>query len=221
MSELETAGKVIDKAWEAFDKIEDSEKKEWFLILLDQANENSAIKWCKEQWNQLSEDQKMKLYDRWAISLWNTIKNQPIVKIQRLYYDWIRNTVKHWAKNAARFKLLEEIPVRFFVECWIFDKPEWLTDEQLYKDVKSDAWNLVTYLNICKYTAMAASVAYPEVKPIVPVIEWAKKFGTWYKEQGADVVIASLNNRRAEEIKEGTSKELAWIIWWWEKKQAA
>jgi hypothetical protein len=96
MSELETAGKVMDKAWEAFDKIEDSEKKEWFLNLLEQANENSAIKWCKEQWNQLSEDQKMKLYDRWAISLWNTIKNQPIVKIQRLYYDWIRNTVKHW-----------------------------------------------------------------------------------------------------------------------------
>ena len=43
MSELETAGKVMDKAWEAFDKIEDSEKKEWFLNLLDQAKENSAI----------------------------------------------------------------------------------------------------------------------------------------------------------------------------------
>ena len=49
MWNLETAATVVDTAWKAFDKIDNEEKKEWFLSLIEQAEENSAIKWCKEQ----------------------------------------------------------------------------------------------------------------------------------------------------------------------------
>ena len=217
MTNLETAEKVVDTAWKVFDKIDDWEKKEWFLSLIDQAKENSSLQWCKEQWNKLSEDQKMKLYNRWAFTVWNTIKNQPVVKIPRMYIEWAKNTLKHWAKNAARFKFLEEIPVRFFVETWIFNKPEWLTDEKLCKDIKSDAGNYHLYLSICE----AVCTCIPEAKAAVPFIAALKKYTKWYKEEWSETIIAQINKNKEKNIKENTSKELAWIIGWWEQKQAA
>ena len=217
MWNLETAATVVDTAWKAFDKIDNEEKKEWFLSLIEQAEENSAIKWCKEQWNQLSEDQKLKLYNRWAVTIWNSLRNQPVVKIPRVYIDWAKNTVKHWVKNAARFKFLEEIPTRFFVEMGIFNKPEWLTDEQLCKDIKSDAKNVNLYLWICE----AICAVVPEAQPAVPIIEWLRKCSKWYKEEWAETLIARVNKWKEEEIKENTSKELAWIIWGWKTKKAA
>ena len=216
MSSLEIAESITNKAWEAFDKIDDKEKKEWFLTLIESADENSAIKWCKEQWNQLSEDQKMKLYNRWALTVRNSLKNQPVVKIPRMYVEWATNTVKHWFKNAARFKFLEEIPVRFLVEFWIFDKPEWLTDKKLSKDIKSDAWNYHLYVTICEWVCSVI----PEAEPAVPFINALRKYTKWYKDHWTETIIARLNEKKEKSIKENTSVELAWVIWWNNRKSA-
>ena len=218
MSELEAAGKIVDKAWEAFDKIEDEEKKEWFLSLIDQAKENSAIKWCKEQWDKLTEDQKLKLYNRWEFSIWNKyVKNHPIIQLPRTYIEWAKNTIKHWGKNAARFKFLEEIPTRLFVEFGIFDKPEGLTDEQLCKNIKSDAKNFDLYLLTCE----TVCAVIPDAQAAVPFIQGFRKYTKWYKKEWSEAIIARVNEAKENEIKENTSKELAWIIWWWETRKAA
>lgn len=217
MWNLETAATVVDTAWKAFDKIDNDEKKEWFLSLIEQADENSAVKWCKEKWNQLSEEQKMKLYNRWAFTVWNSVKNMPVIKMQRIFLDWAKNTYKHWFKNAALFKLLEEIPTRFFVEAGIFERPEWLTDEKLAQDIKNDAKNYHLYLWICETICSVV----PDAQAAVPFIDWLRKYTKWYKEHWTEVLIARIDKWKKDKIKEDTSKELAWIMGWWGSKKAA
>ena len=208
MSSLETAQSIWETATKKFDKIDNKEKEEWFLSLIDQINENNTIQWCKKQWDQMTEEQKLKLYNRWAITVWNTIKNQPVIKIPRSYIDWTKNTMKHWVKNAARFKFLEEIPARFFVEFWIFDKPEGLTDKQLCKDIKSDAKNYNLYLWICETVCKAI----PEAKAVVPFISMARHYTKRYKDNWTETIISRLNQKKESAIKEQTNQELAEVM---------
>ena len=64
MSSLETVQSIWETATKKFNKIDNKEKEEWFLSLIDQINENNAIQWCKKQWNQMTEETKNNILNK-------------------------------------------------------------------------------------------------------------------------------------------------------------
>ncbi len=132
MSDLDTIQKIWEIWTEAFDKVDNEEKKEWFNNLIEELDNTEAINRLKKQWDSVSEEEKLKLYKRWAIKMSASLKKAPILT----YYRAINNTRKGGIKSAAKIALLEQIPCRFLIELWILQKPESLTNENLIKDIK-------------------------------------------------------------------------------------
>lgn len=205
MSKLETAQKIWEKSTKIFDKIEDNDKKEWFNSLIDELEENSSINWIKNKRNSMTEEQKYKLYKRNAITVSEFLKRwSPLYQIYNAIINWARNTTKHWWKNALKYAFLEQIPCRFFVELWIFDKPKSLDKDKLIEDTKKDAKNFNIYLWICE----TICTRIPETKAAVPFIKMAKHYTKRYRNYWTEVVIDRLNQNKSD-IKNLTNKELS------------
>ena len=90
MSDLETIQKIWEIWTEAFDKVDNEEKKEWFNNLIEELDNTEAINRLKKQWDSVSEEEKLKLYKRWAIKMSASLKKAPILT----YYRAINNTRK-------------------------------------------------------------------------------------------------------------------------------
>ena len=104
MSKLEAAKSIWETSTKIFDKIEESEKKEWFNSLIDELEENSSINWIKDKRNSMSEEQKEKLYKRNAITISEFLKRgSPIYQLYNAIVNWVKNTSKHWWKNALKY----------------------------------------------------------------------------------------------------------------------
>ena len=119
MSDLETIQKIWEIWTEAFDKVDNEEKKGWFNNLIEELDNTEAINRLKKQWDSVSEEEKLKLYKRWAIKMSASLKKAPILT----YYRAINNTRKVGIKSATKIALLEQIPCRFLIELWILQKP--------------------------------------------------------------------------------------------------
>ena len=209
MPNLEIAQYIWEQTTKSFDKIEDNDKKEWFNNLIDELEENSSINWVKDKWNSMSEEQKEKLYKRDAITVSGFLKHgSPAYQLYNTILSWVKNTSKHWWKNALKYSFLEQIPCRFFVELWILNRPKSLDKNTLIEDVRKDAKNFNTYLWICE----AICTCIPKAKAAVPFIGMAKHYSKWYKDHWVEVVIQRINNEKKIDIKQHTNKELANIM---------
>ena len=205
MGKLETAQKIWEETTKSFEKMSEKEKKEWFKSLIEDLEENSSINRIKDQWNSMTESQKLKLYKRHAITVGEALKNNIIYKYYNTIINGAINTAKNWWKNAVKFAFLEQIPCRFFVELWIFDKPEWLTKEKLINDVKKDAKNFDLYLWFCS----TVCTCIPEAMPAVPFIWIAKHYTKWYKDHWTEVITDKLNKQKKLEVTKETNKALS------------
>jgi len=202
MSKLETAQKIWETSTKIFDKIEDSEKKEWFNNLIDQLEDNSTINRLKKTRNSMTEEQKLKIYKRHSISVSTRLRysNMLTFWIGEKIYNGTKNYKKEWKKNALKYATLEEIPCRFLIHLGLLEKPKWLTDEKLKEDVEKDAKNFDIYLNICEKTCK---------------VVWAKIFTTArfytkrYKKEWVNTIIERINKKKKLQIKEQTNKELS------------
>lgn len=204
MSKLDTIQKIGETWTEIFDKIEDNEKKEWFKNLIEDLDDSDTATRLKKQRDSISEEDKLKLYKRWAITLSASFRKAPILT----YYNGIKNTKKNWIKSAARIALLEQIPCRFFVELWILQKPEALTKEKLIKDIKKDAKNFNTYLSICN----TVCACIPQARAAVPFITMAKHYTKRYEKHWTEVLIARLDEQEKDKIREQTQGQLSYAL---------
>lgn len=206
MSNLETMQAAWEITTEAFEKMSDKEKAEWFNNLINELEENDKVKQLKDKRDSMTEDQKLKLYKRNAVTIsWFLKRWSPLYQVYSSVVHGAQNTIKIWGKNALTYALLEQIPCRFFVELGILNRPEWLSEDQLIKDVKKDAKNFNTYLSICKTVCSCV----PEAKAAVPFIWMAKQYAKRYKDHWTETVISKLNEKKELDIKEQTSQELA------------
>ena len=205
MSKLETAQKIWETSTQVFDKIKDDKKKEWFKNLIEELDNNDSINRLKKQWDSISEEDKLKLYKRWAITLSANIKrSSPIL----IYYNTIKNVTKKGIKSATKIAFLEQIPCRFLIELWILQKPETLTKEKLIKDTKKDAKNFNTYLSICNIVC----ACIPETRAAVPFIEIAKHYTRRYEKHWTEVLIAKLDEQEKDKIRQQTQKQLSYTL---------
>ena len=209
MGNLETAQQIWEETTKSFEKMSEKEKKEWFKSLIEDLEENSSINRIKKQWNSMTEDQQLKLYKRNAITMSENLKNWSIIyRYYRSLTNWAINTVKNWWKNAIKFAFLEQIPCRFFVELWIFDKPKWLTEEKLIDDVKKDAKNFDLYLWFCS----TVCTCIPEARPAVPFIWIAKHYTKRYKDNWTEIIKDRLTKQKKLRIKEQINEALSSTI---------
>ena len=209
MSSLETAQYVWEATTKKFDKIDNEKKKEWFISLINQLDENSNINRLKNKRNSMTNEQKLKLYNRQALTISNALKKwSPIYTIFRSIIDWNKHASKNWSKNALKFSFLEQIPCRFFVELGIFNKPEWLTDQKLIDDVKKDAKNFNIYLWFCETVCKCI----PEAKAAVPFIWMARHYSKRYKDHGTEAIATRLTEKKEMAIKEQTNQELTEVL---------
>lgn len=209
MSSLETAQYVWEATTKKFDKIDNEKKKEWFISLINQLDENSNINRLKNKRNSMTNEQKLKLYNRQALTISNALKKwSPIYTIFRSIIDRNKHASKNWSKNALKFSFLEQIPCRFFVELGIFNKPEWLTDQKLIDDVKKDAKDFNIYLWFCETVCKCI----PEAKAAVPFIWMARHYSKRYKDHGTETIATRLTEKKEMEIKEQTNQELAEVL---------
>jgi hypothetical protein len=206
MSSLETAQNIWEKSTEIFDKIEDSEKKEWFNNLIDQFEDNSTINRLKKTWNSMTEEQKLKIYKRHSISVSTRLRysNMFTFWIGEKVYHGTKNYMKEWKENALKYATLEEIPCRFLIHLGLLEKPKWLTDEKLKEDIKKDAKNFDIYLNICEKTCLV----FWE-KALSSLITVARFYTKRYKKDWVDTIIERLNKKKKIQIEEQTSEELS------------
>ena len=204
MWRLETIQKICETWTKAFDQIDENEKKEWFKNIIEDLDDSDAATRLKKQWDSISEEEKLKLYKRWAITLSASLKKAPILT----YYNAIKNTKKNWIKIAAKIALLEQIPCRFLVELWILKKPETLTKEKLVKDTKKDARNFNTYLSICS----TVCACIPEARAAVPFIEMAKHYTKRYEKHWTEVLIARLEKQEKDRITKQTQEQLSYTL---------
>ncbi len=207
MSDLDTIQKIWEIWTEAFDKVDNEEKKEWFNNLIEELDNTEAINRLKKQWDSVSEEEKLKLYKRWAIKMSASLKKAPILT----YYRAINNTRKGGIKSAAKIALLEQIPCRFLIELWILQKPESLTNEKLIKDIKKDAKNFNTYLSICS----TVCACIPEARPAVPLIKMAKHYTKRYEKHWTETLAARLKVQEKDEkdkIATNTQEELSYAL---------
>ena len=200
---------AMQTAWEittkAFEKMSDKEKAKWFNKIINDLEENDNIKQLKDKRDSMTEDQKLKLYKRNAVTTsWFLKRGSPIYQVYSSIAHGTQNRIKIWWKNALTYALLEQIPCRFFVELGILKRPEWLSEDQLIKDVKKDAKNFNTYLNICERICNCI----PETKAAVPFIWMAKQYSKRYKDHWTEIVISKLNEKKELDIKKQTCQEL-------------
>lgn len=206
MENLETIQIVWETTTKAFDKMNEEEKKEWFNNLIENLDNNDKITRLKNEWDSVSEEEKAKLYKRWAITLSQTLKrSSPILTYYTTMFNGAKNTIKQWPKHAVKIALLEQIPCRFLVELWILTKPKSLTKEKLIADTKKDAKNYNTYLWICNTICKLI----PEARPITPFIDMARHYTKRYEKKWTDVLITRLDKQQEKNIKQQTQKELS------------
>lgn len=209
MSKLEAAKSIWETSTKIFDKIEESEKKEWFNSLIDELEENSSINWIKDKRNSMSEEQKEKLYKRNAITISEFLKRgSPIYQLYNAIVNWVKNTSKHWWKNALKYSFLEQVPCRFFVELGILDKPKSLDKDKLIEDARKDAKNFNIYLWICE----AVCACIPDAQAAVPFIGIARHYSKWYRDHWMEVVTQRINSKKKADIKQQTNEELADVM---------
>lgn len=210
MSSLETAQSIWETSTKIFDKIDKDDKKEWFNSLIDQIEENDTINRLKKTWDTMTEEQKLKIYNRHSISIGTRLRYASITtfRIWEKVYHATKNYIQEWKDNAKKYATIEEIPCRFLVELGILNKPQWLTNEKLKEDIKSDAKNFDTYLWICEATC----AVFDETKALVWLIAVARHYTKWYKKEWTNIVIERLNKKKKNEIEEQTNKELAATI---------
>ncbi len=205
MSKLETIQSIWETSTKAFEKIDDKEKAEWFYNLINEIEKNDNIKQLKDKRNSMTEDQKLKLYKRNAITIsWFLKRGSPIYQVYSSIVHGAQNTIKNWWKNALTYAFLEQIPCRFFVELGILNRPEWLSEGKLVQDVKKDAKNFNRYLSICKTVCSCI----PETKAAVPFILMAKQYAKRYKDHWTETIISKLNEKKQLAIKQQTDQEL-------------
>jgi hypothetical protein len=205
MWNFETFQKIWEVWTKAFDNMEDDEKKEWFKNLIEDLDDSDTATRLKKQRDTISEEDKLKLYKRWAITLNASIKNSSPIPT---YYNAIKNTTKKGIKTAAKIALLEQIPCRFFVELWILQKPESVTKKKLIKDIKKDAKNFNTYLSI----SSTVCACIPQARVAVPFIQMGKHYTKRYKKHWTEVLISRLNEQEKESIKEQTQEQLSHVL---------
>lgn len=209
MSNLDTIQSVGEATWKAFEKIDNKEKKEWFSSLIDEFESNEQITKLKCIWNWMTEKQKEKLYQKWAITFTHVIINwSPVFTLSKSAINAFINTKNNGIKNATKYAFLEQIPCRFLVELWIFDKPEWLSNQQLIEDVRKDAKNYHLYL----WIAEAACAVIPDAQAAVPFISMARTYTKWYKEHWTEVIIDKLREQKENKIKKDTSEALLQVL---------
>jgi len=204
MWKLETIQKIWETWTKAFDQIDENEKKEGFKDIIENLNDSDAANRLKKQWDSISEDDKIKLYKRWAITLSASLKKAPILT----YYNAIKNTHKKWIKSAGKIALLEQIPCRFLVELWILQKPDSLTKEKLIKDTKKDAINFNSYLSICS----TVCACIPDARVLVPFIKMAKHYTKRYEKHWTEILISRLEEQAKEKITEQTQEQLYSVL---------
>ena len=209
MKKLKTIQNLWETTTKAFDNMNEEEKKEWFKSLIEKLDENESIQWLKDKRSEMTETQKLKLYKMNAVTIGGFLKRgSPIYQISSSIINGVKNTKKEWWKNAIKFAVLEQIPCRFFVELWILEKPEWLTEKDLINDVQKDAKNFNKYLSICKTICSCI----PEARAAVPFIWMAKQYTKRYKDHWTETLISRLNQKKELDIKEQTKQKLAETI---------
>ena len=209
MSKLEAAKSIWETSTKIFDKIEESKKKEWFNSLIDELEENNSINWIKDKRNSMSEEQKEKLYKRNAITISEFLKRgSPIYQLYNAIVNWVKNTSKHWWKNALKYSFLEQVPCRFFVELGILDKPKSLDKDKLIEDARKDAKNFNIYLWICE----AVCACIPDAQAAGPFIGIARHYSKWYRDHWIEVVTQRINSKKKADIKQQTNEELADVM---------
>lgn len=204
MWKLETIQKIWETWTKVFDQMNEDEKNEWFKNIIENLDDSDAATRLKKQWDSIPEEEKLRLYKRWAITMGASLKKAPIVT----YYNAIKNTQKKWIKSAAKIALLEQIPCRFFVELWILQKPESLTKEKLIKDTKKDARNFNQYLSI----SITVCECIPEARVAVPFIKMAKHYTKRYEKHWTKILIARLHDQEKERITTQTQEQLSYAL---------
>jgi len=208
MDKMETMQVMWEKTTKEFEKMDNKEKTEWFNSLIDKVENNTAIKNLKDKWNNITDDQKLKIYEKDAMSFRGCLKRGSIYSPISSIVNGIKNIKTEWRKNAATYALLEKIPCRFLVELWILSKPEGLSEDALLKDVKKDAKNFNRYIWICETVCGLV----PQARPVVPFLWLAKHYSKWYETNWTEVVISRLNGKKQLELKQQTNKELAEVM---------
>ena len=95
MSKLETIQSIWETSTKAFEKMDNKEKAEWFYNLINEIEENDNIKQLKDKRNSMTEDQKLKLYKRNAITIgWFLKRGSPIYQVYSSIVHGAQNTIK-------------------------------------------------------------------------------------------------------------------------------
>ena len=210
MGKLNSLESLSTIAWKSIDKMDDEEKKEALINILEKMDDLGASKRLNKAWGPLSEEEKIDIYNDWNV--WDlrvglkdlNVSPQNIIK-------QFTSLKENWVKSSFKCALLKRIApaCRFCVQLWILDKPDWLNEKQLKKDIKKDARHIKNNL-----TALdLASRLIPELKPIQPYIKEIMPFVKWYKKHWTEVLISRLNKKNRytgiESAKKNGQKDIA------------
>lgn len=192
MEELESIKSLSTLTWKSIDDMSDKEKKEVLNNLLEDMDNLWATQRLNNAWAPLSEEEKLNIYNDWNITSIHSPLTELNISPQNIIKQFTSLKEK-WIKSSLKYTLLKTIApaCRLCIQLWILDKPNWLSEKQLIKDVKKDARHIKNSLAALDL----ACYAIPELKPIQPYIKMIKPYVKWYKKHWTDVLISRLNKQ--------------------------
>ena len=193
MEHLEAIKSISTLTWKSIDEMSDKEKKEAINNLLEDMDNLWASKRLNKIWSPLSEEQKLNIYNDWDITGIHAPLKDLNLSPQYIIKQFT-SLKENWVKSSFKYTLLKTIApaCRFCIELWILDKPDWLSEKELIKDVKKDARHIKNSLAALDL----ACYAVPELKPIQPYIKMIKPYVKRYKKHWTDVLISRLNKKK-------------------------
>lgn len=190
----------LSKSWKLFEAIPNEEKKEMFLWVIENIENNPKFQNAKKIRDKLDEDHKSQYYKDW----WGSIKyftTWPLTP--RITKRWLKINIKDNLYTTASPLM------RLWVSFWLLDKPKDLTDEKLIKNIKKDAHNINKYLKVLNFTCKAI----PELRELVPFVTMVKPYAEWYESNWAPLMQERIRNKQIETTEKSIAETLSASEW--------
>lgn len=191
---------LFDIAWKTFDVLPNEQKKEIFLWAIEKIENNPKFQKAKKYWDNLDEEHKNQYYKDWWGSL-RYFTTWPLTP--RISKKWIRINVKDNIYTTASPLM------RLGVSFGLLEKPKWLKDEVLIKNIKKDAKNLNRYIKLLNMTCKAI----PELRELVPFVTQLKPYAKRYKENWVPLMQERMKQKLSMETEEYTAERLSASEW--------
>lgn len=138
-----------------------------FVESILQIQHNEFVQKIITQREQLTEHDKLQLYQKWANTIRASVKRSPAFMFANRSLESFLPTTDTLRKNT--FDMFTPL-VRSMVHMGILSKPEGLTDQQVHQNIQKDAQGAKMQIRIIEW----ACAVIPYMRPALPMIRTIK-----------------------------------------------